>query len=277
MTTFQYIVDAILGALTQVIPFSEVIPRDLSRFVFHWTSPTAELELLVTLMGALVFLIFFRYDWLGLVSALLKSIVKPASLKNEVRTLDQQSVLFLLIVCIPTFFAERVILPFLRDNEWVNHPLVLTGLFIIMAALFQFSANWNKRIKGLNHLRLIDAIGIAILCFFSFHPAVPLLFTLWVGFAFANYHYEAVFKYSMLIAGIEIFARFFSLLTDTSLSQAFSTVGALNAVAVLVLAFTAFWMTLEQLQKNLSEHTFRAFKWLSFACALFYVAIYFIQ
>jgi undecaprenyl pyrophosphate phosphatase UppP len=277
MTTFQYIIDAILNALTHLIPLADSVPRDLYQTVLHWGATTAELQLLVTLVGSLVFLIFFRFDWLGLFSALIKSIVQPKSLKSEVRTLDQQSILFLLIVCVPSFFAQRVLLPFFRDNEWATHPFVMSGVFLAVAATFQFAAGWNKRIKGLNHLRLADAITIALLTCLSAHPAVSIVFALWVGFAFGNYHYEAIFKYSMLILGIETFAHFFALLQETSISQSLESVGHLNAVAVLVLAFTTFWVTLEQLQKTLSEHTLKAFKWVSILCAVFYVAVYFLR
>lgn len=277
MTTFQYIIDAILNALTHIIPLSDSVPRDIYQYVLHWNPSSPELQLLVTLTGVLVFLIFFRYDWLGLISASIKSIVQPKTLKSDTRTLDQQSVLFLLIVCIPSFFAQRVLLPFVRENEWISQPFVMAAVFFIVGILFRVAANWNKRIKGLNHLRLTDAILIAVISAFSFHPAISIVFTLWIGFAFTNYHYEAIFKYSMLILGIETLAHFFTLLHETSLSQSFEAVGHLNAIAVLVLAFTTFWVTLEQLQKNLSEHTFKAFQWVSILCAFFYIAVYFIR
>jgi hypothetical protein len=268
MTTFQYIIDAILSALTHVIPLSEAVPRDVFQQLIHWDPSAPELQLLVTFVGSIVFLIFFRFDWLGLFSAFIKSIIQPRSLRSDVRSLDQQSVLFLLIVCIPTFFAQRILLPYVRELEWATHPFVMAALFFVVAAVFQFAANWNKRIKGLNHLRLIDALLIAGLSLFSFHPAISIVFTLWVGFAFTNYHYETIFKFSMLILGIQTFIHFFSLLSEFSFG---------HTLEVLVLAFTAFWVTLEQLQKNLGEHTLKAFKWVSILSGLFYIADYFLK
>ena len=155
------------------------------------------------------------------------------------------------------------------------------NLLIFQIALFyrdaQFAANWNKRLMGLNHIKLKDAVVVGALTLLSAHPAVPFVFTVWFGLALTNYHYDAIFKYSMLALGLQIWIHFFGLLHEVSLKDAFATVGHLNSIAMLVILVTTIWMSLENLQKNLNENTLKAFKWFNVGCALFYGVVYFIR
>ena len=277
MTTFQYIIDAILTALTRLLPLPEAVPQELYRSILKWSPSTPELQLLVCLVGTLCLLFFFRFDWLGLISACLKSIVNPRSLRASERTLDQHTVLFLTIVTVPSVITKIFLQPLLRDHEILAHPFgMMVGLFLV-AGFFQFAANWNKRLKGLNHVRLLDAFFIGALTLLTAHPALSIVAVLWIGFALMNYHYEAIFKYSMLILGIHLMINVFSLMHEMSLKSAFNGVGHLNSIAILVVSITTFWMTLENLQVSLNESTLKAFKWFSVLFGLFYGAVYFIR
>lgn len=276
MTTFQYIIDAIFGALSSVLPIPELLAQTLYKDLINWPASLPETQLLVVLMGSGCILFFFRYDWLGLFSALIKSIVRPTSLRASTRTLDQHTTLFLLLIVIPSWIAQRWIHPWLAEFEWLEKPLLVAAIFFLIAGLFHFSANWNKRLKGLNHVRLIDGLFIGGLTLFSSHPAISIVFTLWVGFALTNYHYETLFKYSYLIVGVHLFIRLFELLGEYSLKSAFHAVGPLNSIAVMVIGVTAFWLTLENLEKNLNETMLKAFKWFSIFFGLFFVGIYFV-
>ena len=277
MTTFQLMIDAIFNALSQVIPLSESVYEELYRSVLKWPATLPETLLLTTLVASLCFLVFFRYDWLGLFSALLKSIVSPKTLGSSVRTLDQQIVIFLSLITIPGIVAKHVLFPFVKENESLNHPFVMAGIFLALAGAYQFAANWNKRLMGLNHIKLKDAVVVGALTLLSAHPAVPFVFTVWFGLALTNYHYDAIFKYSMLALGLQIWIHFFGLLHEVSLKDAFATVGHLNSIAMLVILVTTIWMSLENLQKNLNENTLKAFKWFNVGCALFYGVVYFIR
>jgi hypothetical protein len=276
MTTFQVLVEAFLLALTRMIPLSPAINQSLSHRLMHWSLPIQELEFLVLLTGSFSFLVFFRYDWLGMLSAGLTSLTRPLSLKPERRTLDQHTLIFLILVFVPSFLASHFLNSWFLEQETLSHPLLSGGLSLVLAFFFRFSHRWNKRIHGLNHLKLIHGLILAGIALLSAHPALPLIGLLWIGFALTNYHYEAVYKYSMLILGLHLFSRTLTLLSHTGLRPAFAQLGALNSMAILVLAFSVFWIGLEHLQKTLSEGTFKTFQWLNLLAALYFGVIYFL-
>ena len=163
------------------------------------------------------------------------------------------------------------------ESELLTHPLLLALLLGVLAFGFQFSYRWNKRINGLNHLKLWDGVTIAALTLLSVHPAFPYIGMLWIGFALKNYHTEAIFKYSMLALGLSLVSETVSLLQMVGLKSAMEQVGHLNSVAVFVVSFTLFWLGLENLEKNLNEGTYISFKWISIASSLFFIALYFVR
>lgn len=228
-------------------------------------------------MGTIAFLVFFRFDWLGMISALLKSIARPMSLKAESRNLDQHTLMFLLLIFVPSALLRHFVTPLLPENEVLIHPFTLGLLTGFLAFGFHFAFGWNKRIHGLNHLRLGHGFAIGTLALLRFHPAFPYIGLLWIGFALLNYSYEAVFKYSMLALGLSFFCETFSLLHEIGLKSTFDAIGKLNSVAIIFVSFTVFWMGLENLQKNLNEGTYRTFRWMNLILALFFVATYFLR
>jgi undecaprenyl pyrophosphate phosphatase UppP len=276
MTTFQTLIEGFLQALDHLLPISNSFSHSFFNDLLHWPAPSPELDLLILLMASLVFLIHFRFDWLGLFSAFLKCIFNPKSLHPERRTLDQHSLLFLMIVFLPQFLLRLLLSHSSESVEWIQHPFLAAGLTGVLAFLFHSSYRWNKRIHGLNHLRLSHGTLLSILCIPSAHPALPLIGLLWIGFAFCNYHFEAIFKYSMLLLGLALFAETGALFATTSIHGALEQIGHLNSVAVLVVAFSIFWIGLENLEKTLSENTYKNFLWLNTAIAVYLFASHFI-
>jgi undecaprenyl pyrophosphate phosphatase UppP len=276
MTTFQTLIEGFLESLAHLLPISSAFSHSLLSDLFHWPSPSPELNLLILLVATLVFLIHFRFDWLGIFSALLRSIFNPKSLHPERRTLDQHSLLFILIVFTPQAVLRPILTNGLEAEEWIKHPFLAGGLTLILAFLFHASYRWNKRIHGLNHLKLSHGALISILCIPSIHPALTLIGLLWIGFAFCNYHYEAIFKYSMLLLGLAIFTETGTLLSTTGVRDALDQVGHLNAVAVLVVGFSIFWIGLENLEKSLSEGTYRNFLWINALIGIYLFVSHFI-
>lgn len=276
MTTFQALIDAFLQALTHLLPLSESTPDALFQML-HWPVTSPEILCLVSIMGSIAFLIFFRFDWLGMISAFLKSILKPLSLKAETRTLDQHTLLFLLLIFLPSALLRHFLSPVLSEIEGVLHPFTIAALSALVAFGFHFAAGWNKRVHGLNHLRLSHGFLIGSLTLLRFHPGLPYVALLWIGFALVNYSYEAIFKYSMLALGLSLFCETFSLLHEIGLKATFDGVGKLNSVAIVFVSFTLFWMGLESLQKSLSEGTFRFFKWMNLLLAIFFASLFFLK
>lgn len=275
MTTFQFLVDAFVRALTHLIPISSLLPESILKTQLGWTLPDGEMELLILFTASVTFLVYFRYDWLGLISASLTSLIHPLSLKSDRRTLDQHNLLFFLIAFLPLLAARITLGSVIWSDDFTRHPGVAGILTLALSVFFHLSSRWNKRIFGLNHLKLPHAVLLAILSLFSLHPAIPLVGALWVGFAFCNYHFESIYKYSMLIAGFALFSATAFQFSHYSLREAFDQIGHLNSIAVLVVGVTVFWIGLENLQKTLQESTYRTFLWLNAAAGIYFFVSFF--
>jgi hypothetical protein len=278
MTTFQYIIEAGVGALAAILPIPRSLLRDFGARVLGWGDASPELLLLVLGTVTLYLLFFFRYDFLGILSALIKSIFKPTSLGNEQRTLDQHILLFLLIV-IPFAFLGSVILHgelALVDSEILRSPITHLAAYLVTAFGFQFSRNWNKRIKGLNHIRLIDAFLIAGLSLLTAYEPISWVAVLWIGFASTNYHYEAIFKYTYILVTLLLLNTVGGLLRSIPIGSAMQTVGYLNAIAVIAVSLTTVYMLLEHLERTLGEGTYKNARNWCILCAVFYGVLIFI-
>lgn len=276
MTTFQVIIDSILRALSGVIPLSYAWASRMEEHFLHFSSKL-EVEFLMTLVLGITFLVYFRFDWLGLFTGGVKLITQPRSFRPENRTLDQEVVLFLAAVSIPLLLLRYWLFPAVESSEFFSSPITYGVLFVGAAGMLRFAFRWNKRIKGLNHLRVFDATTVFLVSLLSLHPAFPLALVFWLGLSVVNFHYEAIFKYSMLLLGIQVFAHLIQLLGDVSMQGAFRAMGILNGVAAVVVAFTVLWMTIENLQKNMSENTFRSFQWLNVIAAFSSFALHFLK
>jgi hypothetical protein len=276
MTTFQVIIDSIIRVLSGIIPFSASWASQFEDYFLNFTT-RIEIDYLVTLILSVALAIYFRFDWLGLISALVKTIFKPTSIQREHRTLDQEVLIFLASISIPALLLHHWIAPLVTEVELLHTPIAYGILSLISFAILRFASRWNRRIRGLNHLRTIDAIPIILMSILSAHPAFPLAFVFWIGFSLTNYHYDAIFKYSMMLLGIRSFAHFFHLSESVAFKEALDTVGFLNSVAVIVVCFTIVWMVIDHLQKSLSENTLRSFQWLSIFASISSFVLHFLK
>jgi len=274
MTTFQVIIDSFFRMLSGVLPFSYAWISQIDEHFLHFTSKP-EMDYLVTLILSLSFLVYFRYDWLGLISSFIKTVLQPKSILSPNRTLDQEIMLFLVSVSLPLILLKHWISPWIAENEILLSPIAYGIFFLINIALLRFASRWNKRIKGLNHLRLMDAFPVLMISLLSLHPAFPIALVFWLGFSLTNYHYEAVYKYSMMLLGIQSIAHLSTFVGKESLKTVLESVGYLNSIAVVVVLFSIlWWMILEHLQNNLNESTFRSAQWFNALAAILSFAFF---
>jgi hypothetical protein len=127
-------------------------------------------------------------------------------------------------------------------------------------------------------LRTLDAIPVILLSVLSIHPAFPLALVFWLGLALTNYHYEAVFKYSMLLLGVQTLVHFLGLLGEIGFKDSMAGVGYLNGIAALVVMFSiSWWMVLENLQKSMGETTYKSFQWFSLLASIGSFAFLFLK
>ena len=276
MTTFQVLLQSFLKALTLTLPVSEAQTKAISQNLLNWTLPFAEIELLVLSTATLAILFFFRFDWLGMISAGITSVFRPLSLKADTRTLDQQSLIFLLIAFVPVRILSLLLDAPPIDVNLIPPPLLSGACMIAGAFALLGSSRWNKRINGLNHLRISHAFWISMASLLSLIPGFSLAGLLWAGFAFCNYNHEAIFKISGMLLGLSVFSKTASTVQSVSFPDAFAQIGYLNSAAVIVVAFTVIWISLEHLQKSLSEATYKNFQWLGLLSGVAFFALYFL-
>ncbi|MBS1958239.1 MAG: hypothetical protein JST80_02085 [Bdellovibrionales bacterium] len=276
MTTFQYLVEGFLATLAAILPIPQSLVSDVSQHLLHWNKSSAELATLVSTVCAFYLVYFFRYDFLGLLSALLKSIVKPASLGSEQRSLDQHTLLFILTVFPFVFVGAAYAHPILREIEIFNSFPVRAVIYLGVALGLNFAKNWNKRIKGLNHLKLGDAFTIGALSLLASYDGISWLAILWIGFALTNYHFESIFKYSYILITVELVTIMLNHLRTTGFVESLHAVGYLNAIAVIVVSLTVVYMLMENLQRTMNEATYKNTRNWCILCALFYGVMVFI-
>jgi hypothetical protein len=63
------------------------------------------------------------------------------------------------------------------------------------------------------------------------------------------------------------------LLGTVGIRDSIEQIGRLNSLAIAVAAFSLFWIGLENLQKTLSENTYRNFQWINLASAVGFFAL----
>jgi hypothetical protein len=276
MSTFQYLVDALSSSLSWIWPTAPVLVDDLHVHLLGWGMLSVSLVTLVSTSVFAYLAFFFRYDLLGIFSAILKTLFQPGSLGTERRTLDQHIVLFFLIVFGIFRTLALMLQPYWNEMELLSHPLIKMGALFVLAFGFHFSKNWNKRLKGLNHLQLSDAFWIGLLGLLSASPIFPWLGLLWIGFALTNYHFESIIKYSMLLLTFDLGRRAIYLLMDQGFMESIRSVGYLNAIAVVVVSLTTVHLFHEYLHRNMNEGTFAHARNFSILTALFYGAYSFL-
>jgi hypothetical protein len=263
MTTFQ----ALMSALSQVLVLATPIPPSLSNTIFGsilgFGEIPAPIHFWVTSIGACAFLYYFRFDYLGMISALIRSLFNPLTLKTENRSLDQHTLLFLTFTLLGRFLAQIILAPQFEDSFWI-HPYAEAALCFSLAGAYQFSLRWNKRIYGLNHLKLSHLVITFPMAAISLHPAIPFLGAIWIALAVQNYHFEAIIKYSLMLLGVILTVSAVDLYSSVGgLKSALEHVGALNSIAVIVVSFTGFFLILEHFRKNFSESNYRTALWVS--------------
>lgn len=283
MPTFQIILYAVLQAISTLLPFSPNAAKDFLKAFLEWGAPSAELQYWVTLLLVGVLLFFFRFDWLGIISALLKTIVRPKSLNATEKTLDQQIVLFLLLASIPGIILRAAV-----QNHWIEFPddLLTQPILMILAAFLSFvflqlGLKLNRRLRGLNHLRLTDAVTVGAFLLLAAHPGFSILLLSFSAFAICHYHSEAIFKYSLLILTLFLISQLCTLGTDLNLGDTLRHIGTMNVIVVTVLTLTFSWVTLENTSKNFTlrsyENSFRFFRWVQLIILIGYAVVWYLQ
>lgn len=287
MTTFQYIIQSLLNPFFVLYPLPPHAPDQYAQTFLSWPAISPELRHLCALLvfGLLVFL--YRYDVLGMLSGLVKSLVNPASLKPERRSLDQQITIFVLGIALSFFLwghtsdfilsdtFQTLVLPE-KIVSVLRHPLFQLFSACVGSWLIYLGLKLNKKLYGLNQIRWMDLFKIIFSGALLLLPGMPLLAVLYFVLLATHHHLEVVLKYShlslMIILGLQLIVPLPGQ-SSPSLAECVETLGMMNVVVVSVVTLFFTWIILEALPKSFHEFHLRKLIWLTPFLALGYIGV----
>lgn len=261
--------------------------EDLSQSLLGWPASTVEFLHWCTLLIFGTLVTYYRYDFLGMISGLVKSLVKPGSLKESVRTLDQQISVFIFSLGI-IFFGVRFGFDVIRMhaidatssyskiNFILDHPGFKIFTSFLSGLLLYLGLSLNKRLRGLNQIRWVDIAKIGALALIAALPGSSLLAVLYFAFFATHHHYETTLKYSHMILTLVLGFQLIIAHPGSSIPRiedCIQYMGVMNLVVVSILTIFFTWIILDSLPKAFQEKHVRLFIWLTPLLSLGYIGV----
>lgn len=193
MTTFQAIIYGIIHGFTEFLPVSANAHRLLLPYFLGWPEPSGPIAGALALGTLMSVLIFFRHDWLSMLSCFLQVLIY----RKKPMTLDERLPIFLVLTTIPTAFLWHSAQSSLFLNEWTNPIWILSGLIFFSIPLWLLES-FNKRNKSMFNWNWLDCLIVGITQATQFFPGSGSVDGGLIGAFFRNYNREAAVKYVFL-------------------------------------------------------------------------------
>lgn len=247
MTLIQSIILGTIQGLTEFIPISSSGHLVLIRELMGWEDPGVVFDIILHLGTLLAVIIYFRKDWIDILTSLSK--------KNESRkTLGN-----IIIATIPTFFVGYFFHEFInnifRDILWVAAFLIITGFILLTADKYSTIKIEKKDISKVNWK---DALLIGIAQVVSLLPGVSRSgITISTGL-FRKLRRTEATRFSFLMAtiaitGTSIFGAL-NLIKNNHLNGYFAEI-----VVGFIFSFLVGYLSIKYLMNFLKNHKFSIF------------------
>ena len=194
----QAIVLGIVQGLTEFLPVSSSGHLIVVPAVLGWHDPfIASLGFGVMLhLGTLIaLLLYFRADWLRLLSAAV-SLVRTRSVASDP---DRRVVVLLAITVVPAGVAGFVL------NDVIEREVRSVGLvalmFVVGAAVLGLAERWSSQRKSLEQLTQRAALGIGLAQALALAPGISRSGISIAGGLFAGLSRESATRFSFLMSG----------------------------------------------------------------------------
>jgi len=164
MTTFQAIIYGIVQGLTEFLPVSSTAHLILLPWVAGWPDPGLSFDVALHLGTLIALLIYFRADWIALISSALGII------RGRPQAPDARMAMQIVIATIPGAIAGALFEHKVEDA--LRAPQVI-ALMLIALALVLVVAEWmGRRKKSLDEISWGDAITVGVAQAFAIIPGV---------------------------------------------------------------------------------------------------------
>ena len=164
MTTFQAIIYGIVQGLTEFLPVSSTAHLILLPWVAGWPDPGLSFDVALHLGTLIALLIYFRADWIALISSALGII------RGRPQAPDARMAMQIVVATIPGAIAGALFEHKVEDA--LRAPQVI-ALMLIALALVLVVAEWmGRRKKSLDEISWGDAITVGVAQAFAIIPGV---------------------------------------------------------------------------------------------------------
>src|SRR5437660_12037324 len=144
MTTFQAIIYGIVQGLTEFLPVSSTAHLILLPWVAGWPDPGLSFDVALHLGTLIALLIYFRADWIALISSALGII------RGRPQAPDARMAMQIVVATIPGAIAGALFEHKVEDA--IRAPQVIALMLIAMATVLVYSEWMGKRSKGIDEL-----------------------------------------------------------------------------------------------------------------------------
>ncbi len=204
MDTYQAIIYGIIHGFSEFLPIDSLAHIWAVPEILGW--PAAPQILLggLTLGGLLAVLVYFRHDWLSMISCSLQVFVY----RKKPMTLDERMPFFILLASIPPAIAWFYGREYVEGFELTSYRVA--GLLALFGLPLAFSDYWSRKNKALPDWNWIDAIVAGILQCLFFVPGCGRMTAVLTGACLRNYNREAAAKFAFfsaapILAGLTFF------------------------------------------------------------------------
>ncbi len=202
LTLVQAVVLAALQGFTELFPFSSLGIQVIVPRLMHWRLDQGSPQFLPFVVSlhvgtALALLIYFRRDWIRLLSALWRSLGQGL---EHVRSDPDQKTIWLLIA--GTVPAGLVGLIFRHPlGRLFAAPQLAAGMLLVNGALMALGERWIRhREEDLSRMSFWQSIGIGISQILALIPGLSRSGVTMVGGLAVGLSYETAARFSFLLA-----------------------------------------------------------------------------
>ncbi|HYR43133.1 MAG TPA: undecaprenyl-diphosphatase UppP [Terriglobia bacterium] len=164
MTTFQAIIYGIVQGLTEFLPISSTAHLILLPWAAGWPDPGLSFDVALHLGTLVALLIYFRADWIALISSALGII------RGRTQAPGARMVMQIVVATIPGAIAGALFEHKVEDA--LRAPQVIALMLIALALVLVVAELMGRRKKSLNEISWGDAIAVGVAQAFAIIPGV---------------------------------------------------------------------------------------------------------
>ncbi len=193
MDVIQAIILGIVQGLTEFIPVSSSGHLVLVPALLGWSAPGLAFDTVLHLGTALALIVFFWREWITLIVAGLRSLVRW-----RIESVDERLAWLVVVGCIPAALAGY----FLQDffARVFEDPIVSGYFLIVTAGILTVAESLGRRLRSLEKLRLPDSLAVGVAQAVAILPGISRSGSTMAAGLLVGLDRESAARYSFLLA-----------------------------------------------------------------------------